>query len=136
MIHDGDLLCDGGTFNNFPVDVMRSMRGVGRVIGVDLSFRKPRKIENPEVPGSWALLRDRLRPKHKRHYRLPSLTNYLMTVTVLYSTSRQRQARRLTDVYMNPPLERVGMLQWDRFEQIVEQGYAHACEVLDGQVSS
>ena len=136
VIHDGDLLCDGGTFNNFPVDVMRGMRGVGRVIGVDLSFRKPRKIENPEVPGSWALLRDRLRPKHKRRYRLPTLANYLMNVTVLYSTSRQRQARRLTDDYLNPPLERVGMLQWDRFEQIVEQGYAHACEVLDGRVSA
>lgn len=136
VIHDGDLLCDGGTFNNFPVDVMRGMRGVGRVIGVDLSFRKPRKIENPEVPGSWALLRDRLRPKHKRRYRLPSLASYLMNVTVLYSSSRQRQAQRLTTDYMNPPLDRVGMLQWDRFEQIVEQGYAHACEVLDGHASA
>lgn len=33
---------------------------------------------------------------------------------------------------MNPPLRRVGMLQWERFDQIVAQGYAHACEVLDG----
>ena len=41
LISEGDLLCDGGTFNNFPVDVMRGMRGVGRVIGVDLSFRNP-----------------------------------------------------------------------------------------------
>ena len=23
VVRDGDLLCDGGTFNNFPVDVMR-----------------------------------------------------------------------------------------------------------------
>ena len=38
VIDDGDLLCDGGTFNNFPVDVMRRMRGVGKVIGVDLNF--------------------------------------------------------------------------------------------------
>ena len=134
MIIDGDLMCDGGTFNNFPVDVMRGMRGVGRVIGVDLSFgfRKPRRIPHADVPGTWALLRDRLRPRAQRRYRLPSLAAYLMNVTVLYSVSRQRQSRKLTDVYMNPPLDRVGMLQWNRFDQIVAQGYAHACEVLDG----
>ncbi|MFO1316508.1 MAG: patatin-like phospholipase family protein [Burkholderiales bacterium] len=33
VVADGDLLCDGGTFNNFPVDVMRRMHGVGTVIG-------------------------------------------------------------------------------------------------------
>ena len=131
MIVDGDLLCDGGTFNNFPVDVMRGMRGVGRVIGVDLPLSKPRRIAHDDVPGTWALLRDRLRPRAKRLYRLPSLAAYLMNVTVLYSVSRQRQSRKLTDVYMSPPLERVGMLQWNRFDQIVAQGHAHACEVLD-----
>ncbi len=130
VIHDGDLLCDGGTFNNFPADVMRARRGVGKVIGVDLSFRKPRRIEHDEVPGTWALLRDRLRPRSKRHYKFPSLMSYLMNVTILYSTSRQRESQRLTDLYFNPPLERVGMLQWDKFDSIVAQGHAHGVEVL------
>jgi NTE family protein len=132
VLLDGDLLCDGGTFNNFPVDVMRRMRGVGKVIGVDLSFRKPRRLEHPHVPDAWELLRDRLRPKRRRKYRFPSLTAYLMNVTVLYSTSRQRQSRRLTDLHFNPPLERVGMLQWKRFDQIVAQGREYALQVLDG----
>lgn len=131
VIHDGDLLCDGGTFNNFPVDVMRNMRGIGRVIGVDLSFRKPRRIEHDDVPGSWALLRDRFRPKANRRFRLPTLASYLMNVTVLYSTSRQRSAQKLTDLYFNPPLERVGMLEWNKFDQIVQQGHAHGTEMLD-----
>jgi NTE family protein len=126
----GELLCDGGTFNNFPVDVMRGMRGVGRVIGVDLSTHKPRLVDFEDVPSPWALARDRLRPRGKRRYRLPSLTAYLMNVTILYSNSRQRQARRLTDLHFNPPLERVGMLQWNRLDQIVEQGYEHALKVL------
>ena len=131
VVHEGDLLCDGGTFNNFPVDVMRGMRGVGTVIGVDLNFRKPRRIDLDDVPTSWALLRDRLRPKSQRRYRLPSLASYLMNVTILYSMSRQRQSQQLTDLYFNPPMDRVGMLQWNRFEQIVQQGYAHGTEVLD-----
>jgi NTE family protein len=131
VLLDGDLLCDGGTFNNFPVDVMRRQRGVGHVIGVDLSFRKPRRIEHEHVPDAWELLRDRLRTKPRRKYRCPSLTSYLMNVTVLYSTSRQRQSKRLTDLHFNPPLERVGMLQWDKFDGIVAQGREHALQVLD-----
>ncbi|CAG1017695.1 putative NTE family protein [Burkholderiaceae bacterium] len=131
VLHEGDLLCDGGTFNNFPVDVMHEMRGVGQVIGVDLRLRKPRRIDHDDVPGSWALLRDRLRPRKQRRYKFPSLVAYLMNVTVLYSSSRQRQSERLTDLYFNPPLERVGMLQWEKFDSIVAQGHAHGAEVLN-----
>jgi NTE family protein len=132
VLYDGDLLCDGGTFNNFPVDVMRRMRGVGTVIGVDLNTRKPRQIDADEIPGSWALLRDRLRPYARRRHRFPSLVAYLMNVQILYSASRRPHARKLTDVYLNPPLERVGLMQWDKFEEIVQQGYAHAVAMLDG----
>ena len=130
VILDGDLVCDGGTFNNFPVDVMRKLRGVGQVIGVDLNFKKPRRIEFDEVPGTWTLLRDRLRPRKQRRYKLPTMASYLMNVTILYSMSRQRHAQLQTDLYFNPPLDRVGLLEWKRFDQIVQQGYAHAVEVL------
>lgn len=130
VLHDGDLLCDGGTFNNFPVDVMRRQRGVGRVIGVDLSQSAPRRLELHELPGTWALLRDRLRGRRRRRYRLPSLVSYLMNVTILYSSSRQQQARQQTDLYFNPPLHKVGMLQWHRFDSIVAQGLAHGQQVL------
>jgi NTE family protein len=131
VVHDGDLLCDGGTFNNFPVDVMQGARGVGTVIGVDLSTHKARRFESEEVPGTWGLLRDRMRPYAKRRYRFPSLLAYLMNVQILYSISRQEGKRKLTDFYFNPPLDRVGMLQWERFDEIVKQGHEHAIEILD-----
>jgi len=130
VVMDGDLLCDGGTFNNFPVDVMRRRRGVGYVIGVDLRFHKPRPLDLADVPDNASLLRDRFRPRSKRRYRLPSLMAYLMNVTVLYSTSRQQQLTKLTDLYLNPPLERVGMLQWKKFDNIVSQGYEHGLAQL------
>ncbi|HET9978504.1 MAG TPA: cyclic nucleotide-binding and patatin-like phospholipase domain-containing protein [Burkholderiaceae bacterium] len=130
VVRDGDLLCDGGSFNNFPADAMRARRGIGLVIGVDLDARKPRRLDFDAVPGSWTLLRDRLRPRKARRYRLPTLSAYLLNVTILYSVSRQRQSRALCDLYFNPPLERVGLLDWRRFDGIVEQGHAHAREVL------
>jgi len=130
VVRDGDLLCDGGTFNNFPVDVMRDARGVGRVIGVDLGVPHAKPLAIDDVPGTWTLLRDRLRSRHRRRYRLPSLMSYLLNVTILYSVSRQADAKRLTDLYFNPPLYKVGILQWSRFDQIVRQGEQHALEVL------
>ena len=130
VLIDGDLLCDGGTFNNFPVDLMRAQRGVGQVLGVDLSFRNPRRFELEEVPSTWAMLLDQLRPRKRRRYKFPSLMAYLMNVTILYSSSRHRQNHSLADLVLNPPLHRVGMLQWSRFDNIVQQGHAHALEQL------
>jgi NTE family protein len=131
VMADGDLLCDGGTFNNFPVDQMRAQRGIGQVIGADLHMRALRRLALTEVPGPWALLRDRFRPFRRRKYRLPSLMVYLLNVTILYSASRAAQAKAMTDLYFNPPMTRVGMLAWHRFDHIVEIGYDHAIKVLD-----
>ena len=94
-------------------------------------MRSARRLEIDDVPGSWSLLFDRLRPRAKRRYRLPSLTAYLLNITILYSTSRQREAQRLVDLYFNPPLYRVGLLQWSRFDEIVRQGYEYAAGVID-----
>ena len=58
-----------------------------------------------------------------------------MNVQILYSASRRPFARKLTDVYFNPPLERVGMMQWDKFDDIVQQGHAHAVEMLDAMAA-
>ncbi len=133
VVRDGDLLCDGGSFNNFPVDVMRTRRGVGRVIGVDLSAHKPRRLEFTEVPGPWTLLLDRLKPRAARRYRLPTLAAYLLNVTIIYSQARQRSVERQLDVHIKPPLERVGLLQWNRLDAIAQQGYEHAKSVLASQ---
>jgi len=131
VVRDGDLLCDGGSFNNFPVDAMREVRGVGTVIGVDLGGRGAPRLDFDEVPGSWALLLDRLRPRNRRRYRLPSLPTYLLNVTILYSVSRRAEAGRLADLCFRPPLQRVGLLQWGRFDEIVGTGERHAAELLE-----
>lgn len=130
VVLDGSLLCDGGTFNNFPVDVMKARRGIGCVIGVDLGQAQARRLGFDEMPGPWALLRDRLRPRRARRYRLPSLPSLLLNSTLLYSVSRQSEARRLCDVYFNPPLFKVGLLEWKRFDSVVRQGAEHARAVL------
>ena len=132
VLKDGEILCDGGTINNFPVDVMRRMRGVRRVIGVDLSADEPVKMDLEDVPSPWALALDRLRPEASRRYRLPSLIGYLINVMLLHSTSRQREARLSVDLCFTPPLGDVGLLDWKKLSYIEEQGYRSALTVLQG----
>ena len=110
---------------------MRDMRGVGTVIGVDLGARNPRRLEFDQMPGSWRLFLDRLRPRSKRRYRVPSLMAFVECHDFVQH-SRQQQLRQLTDLYFSPPLQRVGLLQWSRFDDIVKQGYDHAMELLGG----
>ncbi|PTY38310.1 patatin [Saccharospirillum sp. MSK14-1] len=135
ILKDGDLLCDGATLNNFPVNIMRSVRGVGTVIGVDLGIRSPQPLSFDEVPGTWGLLLDRLRGKKKRRYPLPSLATYLISVSFMYSFSQRDTDKSLTDLYFNPPLQTIGLLDWGRIDDIFKSGYDYAREQLQSERS-
>lgn len=129
VIMDGDLMIDGGTFNNFPTDVMAGQR-VGFILGCDLSRGSVRKLEIDEVPSGWALMLDRLRPKRSRRYRLPALSSIILNVSIMHSQSRLKAAKANADVCFTPDLGRIGMLNWKAFDHIVDLGYQHAREVL------
>jgi len=131
VLVDGELLCDGGVLNNFPVDAMRATWGIGRVIGVDLGLGTPRRLDFEAMPTPWQLLRDRLRPRPRRRYRLPSLPNYLMNVTALHGIARQRAAVQEADLVVRPAMPRIGMLEWRRYAEASQQGYEDACRALD-----
>jgi NTE family protein len=129
VVMDGDLMIDGGTFNNFPTDVMAGQR-VGTILGCDLSRGSVRKLDIKEIPSSWALLLDRLKPKSARRYRLPALSSIILNVSIMHSQSKLKAAKAQADVCFTPDLGRVGMLNWKAFNHIVELGYQHAREVL------
>lgn len=127
--HGGELLVDGGVFNNFPADVMTQMRA-RRIIGVDLARRTSLPCAYEEVPGTWDLLCDLFRGAANARYGVPSLGTLLVGTTQLYSESRREQARSAVDVYVNPDLSAVGLLEWTAFDRTVALGYAETREVL------
>jgi NTE family protein len=127
VVLGGDLHIDGGTFNNFPTDVMARMGG-SRIIGVNLLRENGRRYNMEEVPGSWRLLFDRARGKRSR---VPGLVPLLLNSSIMYSFARQEEARRLVDLYFSPPVRGVGMLDWAKFDRIVNSGYRHAREQLE-----
>ncbi len=126
---DGDLHIDGGTFNNFPADVMRQL-GAQRVIGVDLLRERKQKFDLQEMPTSRQLLVDKISGKRNK---IPTMTSLLLNASMIASYARQKESRALVDMYFSPPVHRFGMLDWSKFNELVELGYSHASEELAKQ---
>lgn len=129
VIIDGELMIDGGSFNNFPTDIM-ARKGAGLIFGCNLMRDDVRKLDLEETPSSGALAFDRLRPRSRRRYRLPGLASIMLNVSILSSQSRLAESRAHTDVCFTPDLGRIGMLDWSVFDKVVEAGYLHAQSVL------
>jgi len=125
----GELHIDGGTFNNFPTDVMDRL-GAARIIGVDLLRDRGLRYELDEVPGSMELIRDRMRGSNSK-YGLPSLTTLLLNTSMMYSYARQQESHALVDLHFAPGVGDFGMLDWAQFDRIVEVGYRHGLERLE-----
>ena len=129
VVMGNDFLVDGGTFNNFPTDVMNSV-GVGKIIGVDFFSKKNYKLDFSETPDAYALVMDRLRPKRKRKYRMPSIVSILLNANLLYSYARRKESLKHLDLYFNPQVAKFGFTNWAAFDKILEEGYQHAKERL------
>ena len=125
---DGHLAIDGGILNNLPVDVMRE-RPVGRVIGVDLSARKERRVDYDEVPGPLEILRNRLLPFGRRKG-APNILSLMMKASLVASAAHSRAMYRQADLLLAPPVGSFGLLDVRSFDRIVAVGYEHARERL------
>src|SRR5258708_31897351 len=105
------MMFDGRTFNNFPVDGMAQI-GAGKIIGDDLASDHGRTFESDRVPGTFALLRDALRPRSKQRYHLPTVPETLFTSSFISSMSKQRTMRKFVDLLFQPSISRVRPLDW------------------------
>jgi len=125
---DGDLMVDGGVFNNYPTDVM-ARTGVARIVGVSISRDAHQDVGYDEVPGGWTLAWDKLTGS-RRKYRVPSLMATLTSAATLYSASRERFSESLTDLEFRLSLPSVGILDWRAFDHAVGVGYRNAAKTL------
>ena len=130
IVSGNDLLVDGGVLNNMPVDVM-ARTGVSKIMAVDLRPTiSSRELGFDRVPSNWNLLIDRLLPKPRRHYHVPSIMTALVAANTLNRNQKMAQVIADVDVLFKPDVGRFGLLDWKSYDLIVEQGYRHAQEVL------
>ena len=119
VIHHGHLLVDGGVMNNLPVDVMKEHSvGAGPVIAcdvtgeLDLQARDERYGERPWYWLAWQRMRGS-----------PSIISILMRSGTVGSEAQRRIVREQADYLIEPPLPTVGLRDWKKFDQAIQEGY-------------
>lgn len=123
-LENGHLLVDGGVLNNLPIDIMRE-RMRGPIIAVDLTIDALPETSLAAIPSTLDYLKSRLLPGRET-VEAPTLSRVIMQVTTMASRKETQRARKLADLYLNPPLGRFDFLDWDSMAEIVEAGYQHA----------
>jgi NTE family protein/lysophospholipid hydrolase len=128
--HNGDLLVDGGVLNNLPVDIARQL-SAGTVIAVDVTAPDDltTRVGAFDSMSGWRLLAERLNPFSSAP-RLPNIAQILSRTATLASVYHRESSRHLADLYLQPPVEQIGMLEWKALNNIAELGYRYAAEQI------
>ena len=133
MIRDGCLLFDGCLLDNLPMDVMRERLGTSKVIAVDVVPPHDLKVNVTEVqsPSGWWLLWKKLTwfgPKVE----LPNIISIMRRAAELGSVYGRETliARRLADIYLQPPVENINIADFAKVEESAKIGYEHCKEKL------
>ncbi|HEX3945698.1 MAG TPA: patatin-like phospholipase family protein [Rhizomicrobium sp.] len=124
VTYHGHLLVDGGVMNNLPVDVM-AQQAKGPVIASDVTGEWPLEVSDSRYGERpfWWLLWQRMRGT-------PSIVSILMRSGTVGSEAQRRLVRDQADLLFEPPLEGLGIRDWQDFERAVEEGYEHAVRVI------
>jgi NTE family protein len=127
VVHKGEVLVDGGTMNNLPVDAMREL-GRGPVIGVDVGADTAFTTDSEEVdvPLPWQLM-SWLRVRRHR----PNIFQILWRAGMVNSSAMTAAHREKTDLLLQPPLAQIDMLNWSAFDRAIAAGYEYAVRRLE-----
>jgi NTE family protein len=127
VMNNGEVLVDGGTMNNLPVDAMREL-GRGPVIGCDVGADRAFTAEADEidVPSPWDLVSwVRKRPRR------PNIFRILWRAGMVNSSATTVAHREKTDLLLQPPLAPVDFLNWQEFDRAIALGYEYTMRRLE-----
>ena len=132
VLEQGSVLIDGGAANNLPIDHMRRMCPQGTVIGVDLVEASPVRGEysfGPNLSG-WEVLRGRILPVTTK-VRAPSMLDIISGVVYSNNCYRLNEQRHCADLLIKVPVHEYGLLDFDKYAEIIDLGYRTACKQFE-----
>lgn len=100
------VMVDGALVNNVPVDCMRA-RGARKILTVDVGLEEDITAHMAE----------------EGDVQMPSMMKSLMRVIELGGIEKSRQAKVISDLYVQPPIQNIGLMEFERREEIVTLGY-------------
>ena len=130
---DGELLTDGGVVNNMPTDVMYQLCEGGIVIGSNASpeAEAARGYLFGDYLSGWRTMGSRLNP-FAESPTVPGLFETIMRSIEVMSiyTRSQGDWGNYHDIMIDLPVEPFGLLEFDRYKEIVDVGYQAARQAL------
>ncbi|MCP4422221.1 MAG: patatin-like phospholipase family protein, partial [Chloroflexi bacterium] len=131
VIHDGDILIDGGVMDNFPVKLMAERCESDRIIGVNVNpLRvKKRKYDFETNISGWRILFSRLNPFAKP-LRAPSLFGTIVRAIDVNSKRQIQEQTPFLSVMITPDVRQFPTTHYHKFEAIAQAGYEAALETL------
>lgn len=119
----GDLLVDGAVLNNLPANIMQEY-GRGEVIASDVTAP-----ENLQIPGTE--VGDREPAPLPRRGRDTNLFKIMFRSATLLSPEQREARRAASDLYLAMPVGPVGMFDWSRTDQLIDEARAYAGREID-----
>jgi lysophospholipid hydrolase len=128
---DGALCVDGGYMNVLPADIMKES-GAKMVIAVDVSYEKVEDYYEYGMDLSgWWLIWNSWNPFTKT-VRVPSMGDINERLAWISSERYKRHVvENKTDLFLRPPVDDYGTLQFDKFDEIVQIGYDYAKPLVE-----
>lgn len=128
----GQLLVDGGYTNLIPGDIMLEQMNAKAVICVDVSRESVYDdyYEYGTSLSGFSLLLNSLNPfaKTVRVLSMGELSQKLIWVS---SDNHRAEVMNTADLSLTPPVSEYGVLEYDKFDEIVEKGYQYALPRVD-----
>lgn len=121
VLDGGRILVDGGILNNLPSDLVKQRAG-GRVIAVKVAPDDELVAPPGGFAPAWKFVWHRLVPG-LRPLRSPRLGDLLLRTLTVSSASRMAQVTREADLLIEPDVGNVGMLQFQKIDELIEGGY-------------
>jgi len=131
VIKNHQVYIDGGVLDNLPAGVIRKMaRGLVISVNVIPDEEMMIRCETPDLPSPWTVLWHWLNPFQKA-LQVPNLVHIIMRTQVIRSINQGQVAAMEADIYLKPPIDDFGLLEFTAIDQLVQTGYEYAKTQLD-----
>lgn len=131
VMDNGETIVDGGVMDNFPAQKLAHLCESDRIIGVNVApFKEKKRTYDFETSISgWRILFSRINPFVKPK-RAPSLIGVLLRTLEINSVRQAREDEAFVDIMIYPETRGVGMLDFHKYQTVIQAGYEAALEPL------
>ncbi|KAJ1990959.1 phosphatidylcholine and lysophosphatidylcholine phospholipase [Dimargaris cristalligena] len=129
LCDNGNMLLDGGYLDNLPVQVMQSL-GARTIFAVDVAADDDTSpLEFGDAVSGWRILINRWNPFVRT--KIPNLAEIQSRLAYVSSVKLLEAAKATPGcIYVKPPVQPFGVLQFGSFEEILQVGYLYGKECV------